>query len=417
MNLSRAGLVAGSVLSIAVLVGCGAATPKPAAVQPLPRVATLDATEVGTAVEADDALGLDLLGAEAAQNSGNLALSPASVAIALQMVTTGANGDTATQLAHVLHLPNAAAAGPAGQAATAGIAADARPGSVTLHTANTLWTQQGKPPLAGFTQGLASHFGITEHTANFTDDAESARQDINQLVSAQTEGKIPTLFPPGTISDNTRLVLTNALYLAAAWQSPFQPDATAPATFTTATGTTTKVPTMTGEVGAKYASEPGYQVITLSFVGGRLGFSVLLPAPGSNTGALLNTLRGNGLAVALSAAAPTPITLSMPKFVVKSTMDLSSVLGELGMPAAFTPQADFSRMSAEKLFIQHVEHDAYVQVDEQGTVAAAATGAEMGTSAIAAPPTRIQVNRPFLFAITDLSTGLPLFLGKVAQPS
>ncbi|HEY4018120.1 MAG TPA: serpin family protein [Pseudonocardiaceae bacterium] len=417
MNLSRVGLVAGSVFGIAVLVACGGAAPQ-ATVQPLPKVATLDAAEVSAAVGADDAVGIDLLAAEAAQNQGNLALSPASVAIALQMVATGADGDTATQIAHVLHLPDVAAAGPAGQAATAGIAADARPGSVTLHTANTLWTQQGKPLLPGFTQGLASHFGTTEHTANFAGDAESARQDINQLVATQTEGKIAALFPPGTISDTTTTVLTNALYLAAAWQNPFHPDATAPAAFTTGTGASTTVPTMTGELTANYASRPGYQLITVPYVGGKLGFSILLPAPGSNTDALLSAVRGTGLVSALAAAKPTELTLSMPKFTVKSTMDLSGVLAALGMPTAFTQQADFDRISTQHLFIQNVEHDTYVQLDENGTVAAAATGVAMGMSAIAASPSiHVQVNRPFLFAITDLGTGLPLFVGRLTNPA
>lgn len=418
MNLSRAGLAAASLLGVVILVGCGTAAPKPAAVQPLPRVAALDSAQAGTAAGADDALGLDLLNAASAQNQGNVALSPVSIAIAVQMVATGADGGTAAQLAHVLHLPDVAAAGPAGQAATASIAADDKPGSVTLHTANTVWTQQGKPLLPAFISGLASHFGIAQHTADFTGDADGARADINQLVAAQTEGKIPELFPPGTITSITRMVLTNALYLAAAWQKPFQPNTTAPAAFTTANGASAQVATMTGEVSASYASRPGYQVITLPYVGGKLGFSVLLPAPGSSTNALLSTLRGSGLASALTAAQPSEITLSMPKFTIKSSMDLAGVLAGLGMPTAFTAQANFDRMSGEPLFIQHVEHDAYVQVDENGTVAAAATGVGMGAMAIAAPPSiQVQVNRPFLFAITDLGTGLPLFLGRVTDPA
>jgi serpin B len=385
----------------------------------LPQVATLDATETSTAAAADAAFGIDLLTAEAAREQGNVALSPVSVAIALQMVATGAGGATATQLAHVLHLPNAAAAGPAGQAATAGIAAAAVPGSVTVHTANTLWTQQGKPVLPGFSAGLSTHFGTTEHSADFSSDPDGARQAINDLVAAQTERKIPALFPPGSIDDNTALVLTNALYLAVAWQDQFHQDQTAPAAFTAANGSANNVPTMHGTFSAKYASGPGYQVVTLPYVGGRLGFSVLLPAPGSNPAALLSTLRDNGFTSAMAAAKQADVILSLPKFTVKSTMDLSGVLSALGMPIAFTPQADFDRISGDRLSIQDVQHDAYVQVDENGTVAAAASGVAIGTSAAAAPPlaVRVEVNRPFLFAITDLSTGLPLFLGRISNPS
>jgi serpin B len=408
-----------AVLGVAVLVGCGTSAPPPATVQPLPHVATLEAAEVGTAVGADDALGLDLLGAEAGQDQGNLALSPVSVAIALQMVATGADGDTATEMAKVLHLPDVAAAGRAGQAATSGIAADDVPGSVTLHTANTLWTQQGKPLLPGFTKGLADHFGTTEHNADFTGDADGARQAINQLVATQTEGRIPALFPSGSINGNTELVLTNALYLAAIWADKFEKGATTPAAFTSASGATSTVPTMHGSFAASYASGPGYQVVTLPYIGGKLGFSVLLPAPGSSTGAVLNTLRGSGLASALTAARPTEVTLSLPKFTVKSTMDLSGVLAGLGMPTAFSGKANFDRINKDGLSIQDVQHDTYVQVDENGTIAAAATGIAIGLSEGAAPgsPVQVDVNRPFLFAITDLGTGLPLFLGRITQPA
>ena len=418
MRLSRAGAVAGSLFGVAVLVGCGTPAPPPATPQPLPRVATLDAAQVNTAVAADDALGLDLLNAEAAKDQGNLALSPVSVAIALQMVATGADGETATEMAKVLHLPSVAAAGPAGQAATAGIAAADAPGSVTLHTANTLWTQQGKTLLPAFTKGLTDHFGTTGHTADFAGDADGARQAINQLVATQTEGKIPDLFPSGSIDGNTELVLTNALYLAATWAETFQQDATAPAAFTTASGARNTVPTMHGVFAARYASGPGYQVVTLPYVGGRLGFSVLLPAPGSSTDALLKSLRGSGLTSTLAAAQPAPVTLSLPKFTVKSTMDLSGVLAGLGMPTAFTGRANFDRIDTDGLSIQDVQHDAYVEVDENGTVAAAATGVAIGTSAGEADgtPVQVDVNRPFLFAITDLGTGLPLFLGRITQP-
>lgn len=407
-------MVAGSVLGVAVLVGCATSTPA----QPLPTVATLDATEVSTAVNADDALGLDLLGAETRQEQGNVALSPVSVAIALQMVATGADGETATEMAKVLHLPDVAAAGPAGQAATSGIAADDAPGSVTLHTANTLWTQQGAPLRPAFATGLAEHFGTTVHNADFAGDAEAARQAINQLVATQTEGKIPALFPPGSIDGNTELVLTNALYLAASWADKFDQDATTPAPFTTTAGSAVTVPTMHGDIAASYASGPGYQVVTLPYTGGKLGFSVLLPAPGSTTGALLNTLRGSGLASVLGAARPTPVVLSLPKFTIKSTMDISGVLAGLGMPIAFSSRANFDRIGGGDLSIQDVQHDVYVQVDENGTVAAAATGAAMALSAGMAvgSSVRVEVNRPFLFAITDLGTGLPLFLGRITQP-
>lgn len=174
---------------------------------------------------------------------------------------------------------------------------------------------------------------------------------------------------------------------------------------------------MSGTVSAGYATTPDYQVITLPYVGGKLGFSILLPATGSSTDALLAMLRQTGLALVLKAAEPTSVELTMPKFTVHSAQEVSTLLASLGMANAFSDTANFSGITAkEQLQIQHVEHDAYVQVDENGTIAAAASGVGMMPTAVAAGRA-VTVDRPFLFAITDLSTGLPLFLGRVADPN
>lgn len=414
-----AGTVTGLGLAL-LLTGCASTVPgQPDAgptVQPLPRVAEVDSAEVTDAIGADDALGLDLLAAESARHQGNLALSPLSVATALQMAAGGADGTTATELAHVLHLPNAADAGPAGQAAVAGIAADATP-DVTLRTANTLWTQHGMPLLPAFSQGLTNHFGTTAHETDFTGAPDAARQRINTMVADQTGGRIRDLFPSGAIDGDTRLVLTNALALSAAWTKRFDRDATTQAPFTTGTGAAEQVPMMSGEIPAGYATGPGYQVITLPYAGNRLGFSILLPAPGSTTANLLTGLRATGLGTALRSVRHNEVVLSLPKFHLRSAMDLKQSLSALGMADAFTANADFDRITTQRpVRIQQVEHEADIQVDENGTVAAAATGISAGAGA-AAPAATVRVDRPFLFAITDTETGLSLFLGRVDDPN
>lgn len=372
-------------------------------------------------VAADDRFGVDLLTAPGVPTDGNVAMSPASVALALQMVATGARGTTATQLAHVLHLPTAGAAGTSAQALLTGLSAAEHDPHTTLRVANTVWTQRNLPVRQAFTAALRGEFGATTHPVDFRSDPDGARNQVNRTVASQTNGMIPQLFPPGTVSPDTRLVLANAVYLAASWAHAFPVADTAPGPFTLADGSVVRVPMMhasadpSGPAAYGYAAGPGYQAVTLPYTGGKLAFTVLLPT-GTSLTPVLNALRDKGLPQILAAVRPTALTLAMPRFTVHTDVELSGPLARLGMPAAFGDTADFTGITtAEPLAIRTVRHDAVVRVDEHGTTAAAATGVGVGALAIAAPRL-VAVNRPFLFVITDTATGAPLFLGRVTDP-
>jgi serpin B len=403
-----AGPLAVLLSTIALAAACGSpnSAPKAATPTPLPVTAKV-AADVTSLVNADDEFGLDLLASPAVEQNGNLVVSPASVATALQMVATGARGRTARELQTVLHHP---------QRTTLPTEQDT---DNTLKISDTVWVQQNLPLEKTFTNTLRSRYAAHIDIADFTTNPDTARNHINATVANQTNGLIPALFPPNSLDSTTRLVLTNAIYLKASWATAFPKKLTAPHPFTKADGSVIQVPMMHSDPDEPapygYANEQTYQVVTLPYRGGKLAFTILLPQDNSLT-QLMKLLRAKGLPNVLKDVKPTPVTLSMPKFTVRTNLDLTATLASLGMPSAFGPTADFSGITtAEALSIQTVQHDAFIQVDEQGTVAAAATGIGMQTSAARLVP-EVTVDHPFLFVITDTTTGAPLFLGRVLAP-
>lgn len=401
--------------AVIALAACGSPPPPPPTPIPVALGVPANAAQL---VADDDQFGLDLL---AATGQGNIALSPASVAIALQMVESGAKGATATQIAHVLHLPNPGSAATSAQALLNGLSAAENDTTNTLKVSNTVWTQQNLPVVPAFTRTLGDDFHATLHNADFAHDADGARQAINGTVSDQTDGFIPNLFPAGTLDSTTTMVLTNAVYLKASWAWAFQPQDTRPGPFTRLDGSVTRVPMMSSDAGGHdvnqlpygYGSGPGYQAVTMPYTDGKLAFTVLLPT--TSLQAMTQSLRDKGLPAVLGGIRPTDIEIVMPKFTLRSDLDLSATLRGLGMPDAFGDAADFGGISRIPMRIQTVRHDVYVQVDEHGTTAAAASGVAVGATAMAVR-TVVDVNHPFLFVITDIATGAPLFLGRVTDP-
>ncbi|RSM84739.1 serpin family protein [Kibdelosporangium aridum] len=395
-----------SALGLILLVtACGAGAEAPA--EPLPPaipVAQQVSADVAELVAAMDTFGLDLLTSPTLADKPNLVLSPASASLALQMVGAGASGETAAQMKKVLHLPE-------------GVQPRMPAFDLTdLKVANTVWAQQGLVLKPGFTGTLRDQFGAAMNEADFKTDWDGARARINKTVEDQTAGKIPDLFPAKSITPLTRVVLTNALYLKAAWAREFPRDKTKNEPFTRSDGSTVSVPMMRNEPFKEpkaplgYAEGPGYQVVTLPYRGGKLAFTVIIP---SSTEAL----RAKGIATVLSEVQPADVQLAMPKFTVRSAMDLKKTLETAGMPLAFSSAADFSGITQqEPLRLDSVQHKTFVQVDEEGTEAAAATGVDV--QVVSAPVVRtVTVDRPFIFVITDTATGAPLFLGRVNDPT
>jgi serpin B len=395
---------------VALLAGCGSPSEPPESPpSPMP-IVKQTSLDIATLVDSMNAFGADLLNSPALADQANLVVSPVSVSILLQMVAAGAAGKTAQEMAQVLHLPDGAVVHAQELLRAFGTA--------DLKVSTMAWAQQGLRIKPAFTDVLRTQFNTTLNDADFRRDFEDARNRINKTVAEQTGGKITGLFPAGSLDGDTRLVLTNAIYLVATWAREFKQDRTADAPFTRADGSTVRVPMMHNEPDQDdpdsrlgYAAGPGYQVVTLPYKGGRLAYSVILPTGPD----LTDVLRTKAISAILKEVRPALVTLSMPKFTVKSELDLTKAL-RAGMPSAFA-DADFSGITTdEALEIQRIQHNTFVQVDEHGTVAAAATGGAMrATSAV--QPHVVTVDHPFLFVVTDTATGAPLFLGKVNDPT
>jgi len=363
------------------------------------------------------AFGVDLY-RQLVRDDANTVFSPASVASALWMAWCGARGQTAAELARTLHLGESADVAADGlRALPDRFSGPAAPGSVTFRAPNTVWVQSGLPVRPEFTARL-SDAGAIFADADFAHAAELARGEINRVIAEQTAGKITGLLPPGSVGRLTRLVLANAVYLKAAWLKPFPAAQTSDAPFYPdgPDRPALTVPTMRGAAARDYVRGDGYQAVLLPYAGGSLAMAVILPD--GPVAALRLAIAARGLAGTFSGTDRHQVTLVMPRFRVEAAFDLIPALRQLGMNTAFD-DADFSGITeAERLQIGAVAHKAYVDVDERGTEAAAATA--VGVRAAAAmrppPPVTMVVDRPFLFAIVQTTTGLPLFLGQVSRP-
>lgn len=388
----------------------------------VPRIAgtAMDAQSAGAAI---DAFGLDLYRLVAAPEK-NAVISPASIAIALAMARAGARGTTAEQMDAVLYQlgsdDHAAWISALDQALAerSGTFKDAEGSDfdVALRIANAPFAQRDFALEQAFLEALGGRFGAGLRLVDYKADPEAARRAINAWVDAQTEERIAELLAAGDVDLLTRLVLVNAVYLKAAWLTPFAEEATEDGPFTRPDGSTVDVPLMSTGFEAPYAAGDGWQAVELPYVGGSLAMTIIVP---DDLAAFVEALDADGLAAITDELAPAHVDLVMPRFSIETRTELGPVLTALGMTDAFDPdRADFSGMtSEEQLYISAVVHQANIDVDEDGTEAAAATAVVMRTTSLPARQVELRVDRPFLFALRDVPTGTVLFMGQVVDPS
>lgn len=260
---------------------------------------------------------------------------------------------------------------------------------------------------------------------DFAHAPEPSRETVNAWVAARTKDKIKDLLPPGSVSELTRLVLTNAVYFYGPWLRAFDEKQTRDRDFTTLSGRVVQAPMMSLDVRGeplelRYAEQEGeYQALELPYTGERVTMLVLLPRE-SRYRAIERSLDGGRLTAITSALVKTRLDeVRLPKFKFTSaSISLKPVLASLGMADAFEPKvADFSGIDGTRdLFVQDVVHKAFVSVDESGTEAAAGTGVIVGVTAAPPPAKRFIANRPFVFLIRDRETGAILFIGRVTNP-
>jgi serpin B len=349
----------------------------------------------------------DSLYRHAVKGGGNVVLSSYSIAAALSMALTGARGDTAAELREGL-----GADGEALAPLIEGILKSANTNGNQLTAANSLWVQQGFSILPEFTQQLDRLFHAAPAQVDFKENVEAARGAINAWTDRETRGKIKDLFARGAIKPNARLVLASAIYFNGKWEKPFRKTDTQPAPFTTANGATEQVPFMhrTGSFG--YAETAAGQTLEIRYGGTGLVFDILLPKKGEKLAAAEADIAGW-----LGGLHDREVKAYVPRFQVAYETELAAALESMGMRKAFGA-ADFSGIDDKRdLHLAQVVHKAWIDVTEEGTEAAAATGAVMATVAMRMPDEPVfRADRPFVFLIRDRKSGLILFTGRLTNP-
>jgi serpin B len=363
---------------------------------------------------------LDLYG-QLKKAKGNLFFSPYSISTALAMTSAGARGETLDQMNRTLHLdPAREKTAAAFHQLITSLNGNGGQRRFELVTANALWAAKQYPIVPAFLAMADADYQAKLQQVDFAGDPEKARLTINRWVEERTRDKIKDLLQSGVVGRDTRLVLTNAIYFKGSWSSPFNENATKKGDFRLpADQKIADVSLMHQLESFSYGEMDDAQVLELPYEGGRLSMVVLLPRQVDGLDALQQKLNPANLAAWLGKLQRNKVDLTLPKFKMTAEFELSKTLSEMGMPLAFTDKADFSGIcSSEQLQIGAVVHKAFVDVDEKGTEAAAATavGVKAATAVAPRPPVVFKADHPFLFLLRDRTTDSVLFMGRVTDP-
>ena len=404
-------------MALVVASGCTTAPPPPA-VCSAPQGAPADALALATS-DAAFAVALFQPAVAAAGAGKNVLVSPYSVSATLTMVDVGAAGATDSQIQSVLRLPGSGTAvAPAYAALACQDETDGTADGDQLSIANSIWGQKGMAFQPSFLSTLSTGYDAPLQQVDFGSDPDGAASTINAWVSAQTHDQIADLLQPGNLDSLTRLVLVNAVYFKGAWATAFDASATAPQPFTLGDGTSVSIPTMhSATVSLRSGSAQGASIHELSYKGNGLAMDFIVPD--GSLPALEASLTPASLSATVSSLqGAATVELYLPKFSFRTASTLVPILEGMGIVDLFdAKKANLSGMDgAMDLYVKTVIQDAIVEVDETGTVAAAATEATSeATSAVAVPPT-VRIDHPFLFLIRDTTNGSILFMGQVQDP-
>jgi len=357
-----------------------------------------------------------------ARDTDNIFFSPYSISSALAMTWDGARGQTAVDMAETLNFTLSVeetdrAFHSLTEAMSSGNLTGAETGEpFTLSVSNGLWVQDGFNLLEEYINEVTRYYGAGVRNLDFSGDPEGSREIINNWVAESTLNRILNLIPRGLLAEDTRVVLTNAVYFKASWENPFDEHCTSNAPFTLLDGSEIDVPMMNQTNYFKYVSTDGCSAVELDYASGNASMLIILPDEDiTEFQRTFDTGMFEAIRRRLSSC---NVSLSMPEFEYTRSLQLSQMLRTLGMGSAFDGSADFSGFTGSPgLFISEVLHKAFVKVDESGTEAAAATAVIMRETAMPVEPVTMNINRPFMFFILDKETGSIVFMGRVTNPS
>jgi serpin B len=354
---------------------------------------------------------------------GNLFFSAPSMRQALGIAYLGARGTTASEMSNALHFD-------ADRAKSAASAKDelggwqAARGASQLAIANRLWADQGFEMNGDFVTTANGAYGSAVEPVDFSHAPNPARLTINGWVAKQTNDKIKDLLPPPSITSDTRLVITNAIWFKGTWEKTFDKKQTRDAAFHVDATTKVDVPTMHQTSVFGFASVPGAKVLEMPYGKSDLAMDVVLPDDPNGLSKIEEKLTSGTFATWTSSLAKRKVVVAFPKVTFTWGGSVKPELKALGMKTAFTPSgADFTGIAAPaaaggSLYVSDVFHKAFVAIDEEGTEAAAATAVIIAreSAAIEPPPVRFEADHPFVFVIRDVKRGRILFMGRVTNP-
>ncbi len=349
---------------------------------------------------------------------GNLFFSPYSISTALAMTFAGARGDTERQMAQTLHftLPQDHLH-PAFAVLKNNLNAAQEKGLITILIANSLWPDAEYPLKKEFLECVTRNYQTHITALDYIHQPETARKTINTWVEDKTNDKIKDLVPPGILDGTTKLVLANAIYFKGDWANSFKKSDTRELPFHVSPSQTVSTPLMFQKDEFGYYEDSDIQMLKLLYAGERLSMIVILPRKQENLDAIEHAITVNTLQHWIDGLHTIDVSVWLPKFTSTDEFNLGTALKELGMIDPFNAHADFSGMDGTStLFISAVIHKAFVDINEKGTEAAAATGVEMALTSVSIA-TEFRADHPFLFFIYDNNTKSILFMGRLLNPT
>ena len=351
----------------------------------------------------------------------NFVIAPFSISSALAMTYAGARGETQKQMATTLYFDPAQGRFHSGFGGYLNKLRDLTGEGLELNIANSLWAQEDYPFRDAFFNRVEEHYGSLLYKVDFVGNREQVREDINDWVFEETREKIRDLIAPGVFTDDTRLVLVNAVHFFGPWMVEFDKELTREMPFHTHDGERIMTDFMFRTEELKYYQDDYLQALEIPYAGGNFSMMLMLPAENKSLKDIEQKLGALKLLEIMNGMTKTEVEAMIPRFEAETKTDLEDVLAEMGMPIAFSDRADFSGMTGEKdLKIDKVIHQAMIEVAEEGTEAAAATAVVIIRKTAIDPEEEEKIifraDRPFLFMVKDNFYDSILFMGRVNKP-
>jgi serpin B len=353
--------------------------------------------------------------------SENLIFSPYSIGTVLAMVYSGAGGKTAEEMGRVLYLPSRELLDPVESALRESLVATDTLTGMDFQLANAVWAQEAFSFLPAYLKRVEKYYDAPVSLVDFINAAsrEKSRIKINRWIEARTRDRIRDLIQPGILDASTRMVLTNAVYFNGNWLYPFDQRSTVASLFHVSKQESTMADFMHQTGTFPYYEDEEIQAVGLPYKDNRMALVIILPRSIEGWKMVSQVLSLERINLVISGMDSREVRLALPRFTSELQINLRKELTSLGMGTVFSRHADLSGMTGEKnLFVDEVIHKAFIEVNERGTEAAAATAAIIGLKSVPRDdPVNFHADHPFLYFLTDRQTGCIIFTGRLVKPS